>query len=625
MRPPFFFFSDSLAHINDEERTILIVWLTAENLWCGSIATMSSATEARNTTGRDKGQKMAWGSARADDVVPPDENKPLADRILTLGPLTAAISATRRHPRFFDMILYVAFLALLTYVVMKAQDLDGAWPSSTPYLSARLIHQRYGDKFLKIETIGQWFDYMEQDLLPIIYPLAWYNGKEISKPDLGFAGAGRNSPDNFRIVGAVQVRQIRTQKSTCPRTFQQELRNLVLSCVGEYSKVTQEQVPYGPREKGQYRYSFTSSIENGENSYTGIFSTYDGGGYVTTLPADGSEETKNRTLAKIKQMRTDLWVDRQTRAIFVTVNLFNPTTGYITALRLMLEHPASGGLHPSVSMRHVPIGALYTSYAKLSLVLPEGLLTVAVIFYMFWEFNQASTVTFTQYFSHFWGIFDWINFVLFILAYSFRWAAYDKAKILNFPPINEKFVNFETSAWHVQMWRNTLAVNLIICYLKLFKYSSQIPSLAHLFKKIFFTMIDFFYVLLSFIFIYFGFTLSHFLAYGDQIASCRTIPDTMVMLWKHMLGYFSPGVEEMVEANRFLGPLFFVVFTSTVSIVLLTYFLGLLRESYVLAGKQQTLKSDLHCYICFAKYIAVGTSATIQYMLRISLLLLLCS
>ena len=69
--------------------------------------------------------------------------------------------------------------------------------------------------------------------------------------------------------------------------------------------------------------------KNSGNS--GQFSTCDGGGYVITLPTNGAEETRNLTLAKLQQMRADSWIDRQTRAVFVTINLFNPSsTGYIT-------------------------------------------------------------------------------------------------------------------------------------------------------------------------------------------------------------------------------------------------------------------------------------------------------
>ena len=267
--------------------------------------------------------------------------------------------------------------------------------------------------------------------------------------------------------------------------------------------------------------------------------------------------------------------------MFVTVNLFNPSTGYITVLRLILEHPASGGLHPSISMRHVPIGALYTDYAQVSTLIPEIILTVCVFLYMIWELNEASSVSFVEYFSRFWGIYDLFNFALFIVAYAFRWATYDRAKGLTFPPSNERFVNLEPSAWSVQMWRNMLAVNLVVCYLKMFKYVKQIPSLAHLFDKIFFTMTDILYLLICFAFIFWGFALSHFLAYGDEVAAFRTIPDTMIMLWRQMLGDLA-AVDDMISTNQILGPLFFIIFTSFVSILLLTIFLGLLRESYVI-------------------------------------------
>jgi len=133
---------------------------------------------------------------------------------------------------------------------------------------------------------------------------------------------------------------------------------------------------------------------------------------VITLPADdGAEETRNLALAKLQQMRADRWINRQTRAVFVTINLFNPwSTGYITVVCLILEHPAAGVLYPSVSIWHVPLGSLFADYAKLSNLGPEIAHTIAVVFYMYWEFNQASMVSFVEYFSHFWGIYDWLNF-----------------------------------------------------------------------------------------------------------------------------------------------------------------------------------------------------------------------
>ena len=42
----------------------------------------------------------------------------------------------------------------------------------------------------------------------------------------------------------------------------------------------------------------------------------------------------------------------------------------------------------------------------------------------------------------------------------------------------------------------------------------------------------------------------------------------------------------IVYVGRILGPFFFVMFTIIVSILLMTIFLGLLRESYVVADDQ---------------------------------------
>ena len=61
------------------------------------------------------------------------------------------------------------------------------------------------------------------------------------------------------------------------------------------------------------------------------------------------------------------------------------------------------------------------------------------------------------------------------------------------------------------MRRHVLALNVLICYLKWFKYLKLIPSLEHMFRKISFTMTDLLYLLLTFTFAFWGFSLSHFL------------------------------------------------------------------------------------------------------------------
>ena len=89
----------------------------------------------------------------------------LADRVLTARPLVSAVRSVSKHPHLLDAVMYLAFLMLFTYVVIKAQDQSGIWPSSAPFHSMQLMLKRYGDKFLTIETDAQWFDYLERNVM----------------------------------------------------------------------------------------------------------------------------------------------------------------------------------------------------------------------------------------------------------------------------------------------------------------------------------------------------------------------------------------------------------------------------------------------------------------------------
>eukprot|EP00277_Geminigera_cryophila_P017035 CAMPEP_0179457084 /NCGR_PEP_ID=MMETSP0799-20121207/40953_1 /TAXON_ID=46947 /ORGANISM="Geminigera cryophila, Strain CCMP2564" /LENGTH=216 /DNA_ID=CAMNT_0021257619 /DNA_START=82 /DNA_END=733 /DNA_ORIENTATION=- len=124
-------------------------------------------------------------------------------------------------------------------------------------------------------------------------------------------------------------------------------------------------------------------------------------------------------------------------------------------------------------------------------------------------------------------------------------------------------------------------------------------------------MTDLLYLLLTFTFV--GIFALPFLAYGDEIKQFGSIPDAMLALWRQMLGDLHL-VDQMMQTNRVLGPLFFVVFTSSVSIVLLTLFLGLLRESYVLADDQNGRMGLVQAFLesAIAPYLGLVQDYTLR-------------
>jgi hypothetical protein len=54
--------------------------------------------------------------------------------------------------------------------------------------------------------------------------------------------------------------------------------------------------------------------------------TYFGGGYRSSLPSMAVNTTRAQAVTRIKQLRDTKWIDRQTRAVFVDLTLYNPAS-----------------------------------------------------------------------------------------------------------------------------------------------------------------------------------------------------------------------------------------------------------------------------------------------------------
>lgn len=66
------------------------------------------------------------------------------------------------------------------------------------------------------------------------------------------------------------------------------------------------------------RWVYQSEGELNGSSYTGRLSTYGGGGFVLDLTS-----TKTQSLHIIEDLRSNLWLDRGTRAVFIDFTVYN--------------------------------------------------------------------------------------------------------------------------------------------------------------------------------------------------------------------------------------------------------------------------------------------------------------
>lgn len=78
------------------------------------------------------------------------------------------------------------------------------------------------------------------------------------------------------------------------------------------------------------------------------------------------------SLASLQYVFQHLWLDHQTRGVFVEFNLYNANTNLFTAVSLLLERAASGGIHPYPMTRTTNVYGYLGARALLRLILEIG-------------------------------------------------------------------------------------------------------------------------------------------------------------------------------------------------------------------------------------------------------------
>ena len=91
----------------------------------------------------------------------------------------------QKNPKTVDAILYFIFLVIFTLIVFNAQ---GQPTDSSPYYMIENIRKLWGRPFEKVNSAGDWFDYMQTSFVPITFPNRWYNGEPFQESDLGWPG-----------------------------------------------------------------------------------------------------------------------------------------------------------------------------------------------------------------------------------------------------------------------------------------------------------------------------------------------------------------------------------------------------------------------------------------------------
>lgn len=323
-------------------------------------------------------------------------------------------------------------------------------------------------------------------------------------------------------------------------------------------------------------FQYTHSMDIDSYPYSGVYTTYAGGGYVYKMLGSESELTGNLSL-----LESMGWLDRQSRALFVEFSLFNPSINLFAYCNVLFEILANGEIIPQIRISPFTLYQFNQSFSSLTIAC-DIIYLVYICYFMFKEIREMFKLK-GQYFKRFWSYVEWIiiGFSWASLAmYMYRLYSSEKigSKIKSNNPSAPTFIQLQLTTY----WNDALGNCLAFCaclgtikFLKLLRFNKRIAMFIMAMKTIVKELVSF---MLLFMIVYLAFVQLMFLTLNEATIGFSTFVKAMETCFAIILGNFQ--VAPILEANSILGPLYFAVYNIAIIFILLNIFLTIVNDAF---------------------------------------------
>ncbi|CAF0948798.1 unnamed protein product [Adineta steineri] len=438
------------------------------------------------------------------------------------------------------------------------------------HLRALLNQRQTAIDYTKINTINEYWYWLENSFVSNIRAQQWYNG-DIPQYLNGFLNDKSN-----RFIGWATMRQLRIKSELCSD------QRVISICEDSYSFSNEETQLFQPRWTTNATteefspsvikaFNYTTSDELDTYSYIGEFGTYSGGGYVYEFRGRLSDMKTN--LSTLHQLD---WIDEKTRAVFIQLTLYNPSVQLLTAVTLLAEFLPTGGVYTTA--RFEPIN-FYTFTSILQLVC-----TIFYIFFIIYFIIIEIRLLFElrlKYFLQVWSIIQ-----LGIIGCSFGsigvyfWRFQETNRISRlFEQTNGYiYINLQLAVYVNDILTFLLGYCCffsMIKFVELFRFNQRASLFAETLKSCAKELISF---SIMFAIIFISFLSLFYLLFVSKLSSCSSLLATAQMLFEMTLMKFDAS--EIIGADAFLGPFCFTLFILLVVFVCLSMFFSIIIDSF---------------------------------------------
>ena len=352
-------------------------------------------------------------------------------------------------------------------------------------------------------------------------------------------------------------------------------------CTDDYLSLNEERGSFAPGWQSTTNLSFTRTISNAfvhrssseldSSTYTGHHATYSGSGYVYEFRGRLNDIRENLTL-----LRRLSWIDQQTRAILIQFSLYNPNTAQFTAVTLVAEFLANGGVFGHGRFEPFAFHSRLFGFSSV-FHLVCTLLYLSFVVYLTVTEIVALIKLRRAYFRLFWSYVQWA-----LIGCSWAgvpmsvWSWREMAKVGDvFRETNGyRFVDLSRVAEVEDVFTSLLGICCLLATIKFLSFSRFYRRLHLLADTLKNAAGDLFHFMVMFSIVLFAFIGLFHMLFVSKIWSCASLLQTAEMLFEMLLMKFDAG--ELLDAHPILGPLTFFFFIFFIAIVLCNVFVTII-------------------------------------------------
>eukprot|EP00033_Pygsuia_biforma_P001086 GCRY01001237.1.p1 GENE.GCRY01001237.1~~GCRY01001237.1.p1 ORF type:complete len:759 (+),score=205.88 GCRY01001237.1:259-2535(+) len=380
-----------------------------------------------------------------------------------------------------------------------------------------------------------------------------------------------------RVIGKMRLRQVRVKSSSCDVSSVYE-KYLQGACYGFYSNSKKDKSSFGAND----RFTFSGEDETQAISLWGrIETSYDADGFVVDLP----HPSEGNVTAVIEGIQQDGWIDVQTRAVILTMNLYNQHVNHYNTMHFLFEFSPGGGVFPYVHFKTFKLDLYVTAWDTFRAVLE--VLFIGILFYfMYSEYDDCKALydrsvglkSLLPYFLSGWNVLDIANIILFwaVIVMQIIYIAHPDR--LSFDLSNDHYIPMEKLALLYTNIFNVMSFNLLLSFIKFFKYVQFNGRMVLLWSTLGKAAGDLFTFLIFFLIVLLGFASMGYLLFGPELMDYRDISSALSTVLQMSLGDFV--YDDLQSVNRVLAPIYTALFILLVFFVMVNIFLAIINHSY---------------------------------------------